>query len=205
MTVEYNGHRKQGGVFAPEHIDDILIVSSRAEHLKVLIRVLDAARVFAAFSVRQAEQAFSRHSFAVVFCDDPLAVGSYRELLSLRTERNKPNLVVLLRSGEWREYLEAMRHGAFDVLRCPLQPTEVKVVLLSALANYAAQRVALPNAKISIAPIIVPTIAPKTGITQEEFDELFLRASRTSFDPPVLPPKPATREGPAIKVSRNAA
>ena len=35
--------------------------------------------------------------------------------------------------------LEALRLGAFDVLRCPLQPTEVKGVFLRALTNHAAQ------------------------------------------------------------------
>jgi DNA-binding NtrC family response regulator len=183
---------------------DILIVSSRAEHLNALIRVLDAAacaRVFAAFSLRQAAEAISCHSFAVVFCDDSLSNGSYRELLSLRTERNKPNLVLLLRSGEWLEYLEAMHYGAFDVLRCPLQPSEVKGVLLRVLVNQAAQRAALPDAKTSpaIALTVVPTIAPETvtGLTQEEFEELFRRVAQTqkSFDPPApaLPPKPVTK------------
>lgn len=184
-----------------------MIVSSRAEHWRALTRVLAAApvRVFAAFSLRQAEQALSRHSVAIIFCDDSLSDGSYRELLSQRAERNKPDLVLLLRSGEWREYLEAMQRGAFDVLRCPLLPTEVEAVLLRALPNYAARRAAFPNATISLA--IVPTIAPNTaaGLTQEEFEELFERMAQRQrslgLPSPAHPRKLATDDRRVTKVS----
>lgn len=42
------------------------------------------------------------------------------------------HFVVMLCSGEWNECLEAMRLGATDVIRCPLQSTEVEYVLIRA-------------------------------------------------------------------------
>ena len=41
--------------------------------------------------------------------------------------------VVMLCTGEWEEYLEALRLGAEEVLRCPLQPTDVDLALIHAM------------------------------------------------------------------------
>lgn len=126
---------------------DALIVSARHEHLKTLMRVLDAssARVITAFSLRQAQEALALQSFGIVFCDESLSDGTYRDLLSMSIELK---LVLLLRSGDWPEYLEAMQQGAFDVLRCPLQPAEVENVLLRATTEHATPRKSSPQAKI---------------------------------------------------------
>jgi DNA-binding NtrC family response regulator len=71
----------------------------------------------------------------LVFCDEYLPDGSYRDLLiSGRFGKNAGSFVLLLRVGEWEEYLTAMRLGALDVLRCPLQQTEVEAALHRALA-----------------------------------------------------------------------
>jgi hypothetical protein len=44
----------------------------------------------------------------------------------------------MLCTGEWDEYLEALHLGAEEVLRCPLQPTDVDLALIHAMrgANY---------------------------------------------------------------------
>ena len=34
---------------------------------------------------------------------------------------------------EWEEYLEALRLGATEVLRCPLQPSDVDLALIHAM------------------------------------------------------------------------
>ena len=41
--------------------------------------------------------------------------------------------VVLLCTREREEYLQAMRLGAQEVLRCPLRPTDVDLVLIQAM------------------------------------------------------------------------
>jgi hypothetical protein len=38
---------------------------------------------------------------------------------------------------EWEEYLEALRLGAEEVLRCPLQPTDIDLALIHALRGNA--------------------------------------------------------------------
>jgi DNA-binding NtrC family response regulator len=117
---------------------DVLIVSERPDHLRPLIRTLDAssARVSACFTIRQAREIFSRQRVDLVFTDEYLSDGSYRDLLrSGRFDQHAPAFVLLLRTGEWEEYLDAMRLGALEVLRCPLQPAEVEATVQRAIAQ----------------------------------------------------------------------
>jgi DNA-binding NtrC family response regulator len=136
---------------------DVLIVSTRPEHLKTLMRVLAASsgRVVVASSSRLAKDALSRQSFGIVFCDESLSDGSYRDLLSAHDKSSDLKLVLLLPLGDWPEYLEAMQLGAFEVLRSPLQPVEVENVLLRATINPAAPRKSSPRAKIVAATLIL--------------------------------------------------
>jgi DNA-binding NtrC family response regulator len=117
---------------------DVLIVSERPDHLRPLIRTLgdSSARVSDCFTIRQAREIFSRHPVDLVFTDEYLSDGSYRELLLLnRFGQHATGFVLLLRTGEWEEYLDAMRLGALEVLRCPLQPAEVEATLQRAIAD----------------------------------------------------------------------
>ncbi len=116
---------------------NVLIVSERPDHLRPLVRTLDAssARISACFTVRHAREIFSQQPVDLVFSDERLSDGSYRELLrSGRFGQNAASFVLLLHTGEWEEYLDAMRLGALDVLRCPLQPAEVEATVQRAIA-----------------------------------------------------------------------
>jgi DNA-binding NtrC family response regulator len=124
---------------------DVLIVSERPDHLRPLIRTLGAssARVSACFTIRQAREIFSRQPVDLVFSDEYLSDGSYRELLLFnRFGQHAASFVLLLRTGEWDEYLDAMRLGALDVLRCPLQPAEVEATVQRAIAQKEKRSVA---------------------------------------------------------------
>jgi DNA-binding NtrC family response regulator len=83
----------------------------------------------------EARAVLSESSVDVVFCDESLQDGSYRALLEALAEPEQRSIrfVVTLVTGEWLEYLEAMRLGATDVLRCPLQSIEVELVLIRAV------------------------------------------------------------------------
>lgn len=125
-----------------EELSDVLVVSTRPEHLNTLMHVLKASWgwVVVASSLRLAKEALSLQSFGIVFCDEFLSDGSYRELLTTHVTPNGLKLVLMLRWANWPEYLEAMRLGAFDGLRSPLQPAEVENVLLRATTNSASPR-----------------------------------------------------------------
>jgi DNA-binding NtrC family response regulator len=119
---------------------DALVVSDRMEHVKSLVRILDELmiNVYVACNLRQAREVLARQPLSLVFCDDCIAGGSYRELLqSPDSNRKISRFVIMLHTGEWDEYLEAMHLGAFDVIRCPIQPTDVEMALIHASRELA--------------------------------------------------------------------
>ena len=53
---------------------------------------------------------------------------SHRDLLPAARHRQQgTRVVVITRTGEWEQYLEAMRLGAFDFIRGPMHPTDVEL------------------------------------------------------------------------------
>ena len=54
--------------------------------------------------------------------------------------------VIMLQTGEWNEYLEAMRLGAFEVIRCPVQPTDIEMTLINATRDQAQKAAMSMNA-----------------------------------------------------------
>ena len=114
---------------------DVLVASSQLENRRALIHVLEAlsANVISSSSIQQAAEVLAQRPIELVFCDDQLPDGSYRDLLPVaRARTQSPRVVVTSRVGEWEEYLEAMRLGAFDFIRGPMHPTDVELVVLRA-------------------------------------------------------------------------
>lgn len=117
------------------HQWDVLIVSSRTENGKALVRILGdlPVNVFCATTVGQAREIIAKRPVEIIFCEEYLPDGTYRELLEHVIATNSSTaFVVTLCTGEWDEYLEAIRLGATDVLRCPLQSVDVELVLIRA-------------------------------------------------------------------------
>jgi DNA-binding NtrC family response regulator len=110
---------------------DVLIVSSRIENKRTLLRTLEGLPVntFSASTVFQAQEFLATHPLAIVFCEELLPDGSYRDLLG--SVPSSPQMVQC--TGEWEEYLEALRLGAAEVLRVPLQSTDIDIALFHAM------------------------------------------------------------------------
>jgi DNA-binding NtrC family response regulator len=121
---------------------DILVVSGRLENKRALLRILQPLPVsaFTASTVQQAHEVLSTHSIRVIFCEENFADGSYRDLLAaVHTPPIRTPLVLMLSTGEWEEYLEAMSLGATEALRCPLQPTDVELTLIRVAREHEGQ------------------------------------------------------------------
>ena len=126
-----------------DHGLPILIVSCRPENRKMLMRVFDGLPIdsYAAPSIAQAREALQSHSFSVVFCEERLSDGTYGELLNdVHSNQQGARFVVMLCTGEWEEYLEALHLGAEEVLRCPLQPTDIDLALIHAMRSDAVRK-----------------------------------------------------------------
>jgi DNA-binding NtrC family response regulator len=115
---------------------DVLIVSRRIENKRALLRTLEGLPVntFSASTIFQALEFLATHTLAVIFCEERLPDGSYRELLtSLPSSPQMNRFIVVQCTGEWEEYLEALRLGAAEVLRAPLQSTDIDIALFDAM------------------------------------------------------------------------
>jgi len=92
-------------------------------------------------NVDEVRTAFAQQAVHLVFCEDALPEGGFREVLRLAqaTGSGVP-LVVSSLLGELGEYLEAMQLGAFDFIAPPYRPCEVKSIVSSVLQNYSSKR-----------------------------------------------------------------
>jgi DNA-binding NtrC family response regulator len=118
-----------------------LLVSPRLEVRKPLLQVLEgfSTDVICCSTIAQAEEVLDRQSFEAVFCDEHLSDGFYSDLIHAdHFERRVPRVIVVTRVGEWELYLEALRKGAFDVVRSPWHPTDVEMTVIRALHEEEA-------------------------------------------------------------------
>lgn len=127
----------------------ILIVSCRPDNRKMLLRVFEGQPIdsYSAPTLEQAKEALRLRPFSVVFCEERLSDGTYADLLrDVRAISEEIRFVVMLCTGEWEEYLEALRIGAEEVLRCPLQPTDVDLALIHAMRGGPSGRAVTAHA-----------------------------------------------------------
>jgi DNA-binding NtrC family response regulator len=112
---------------------NILVASARLENRRALIRVLDGlpVNVIASSTLSQARDVLAKQEIHLVFCDDCLPGGTYRDLLSVPTV-GKPRFVVTAESWQLENHQETLGRGAFDLLRCPIQPTDVELIVIRA-------------------------------------------------------------------------
>ena len=124
----------------------VLFVSSQVENKRTLLGVCRDLPVKAhtAYSFAQAKQFLSSHPVGMVFCDELLPDGSYREVLAaLRTASPAAHFVLVMRDGEWREYLEALRLGVQEVLRPPLLSIDIDLAFIHSFQRIERELVSL--------------------------------------------------------------
>ena len=117
---------------------EVLIVSSRLETKRILLQILDGLplNVYCAGTVEQAVDALEKHGINVVVSDEHLSDGTYHDILALTIDRlPKTQLIVLLTTGGFAEYREAMQLGVKEVVRSPFQPTDIELALIRAMRN----------------------------------------------------------------------
>ena len=125
---------------------EVLFVSSQVENKKTLLGVCRdlpvKARTVCTFA--QAKQFLASHQVGMVFCDELLPDGSYREVLAaLRTDSPAAHFILMMRDGEWREYLEALRLGVQEVLRPPLLPMDIDLAFIHSFQRIERELVSL--------------------------------------------------------------
>jgi len=118
------------------HELNLLVVATHSENKKSLLGLLHGLpiNVYSAGKIEDAQKVLSGQNIAVIFCEGHLSDGPYRDLLSVVCSGHPATqFVVVLTGEEWSEQHEALRLGASDVLQCPLQATDVELVLIRAV------------------------------------------------------------------------
>jgi DNA-binding NtrC family response regulator len=119
-----------------------LVVSSKEEVRRKLGEFLGQcglAPVFAS-TVTESGTALADHEVFIVLCDDSLLDGTYADILKLVGQSDtKVRVIVVSRTGDWREYLAAIRVGAFDYLAYPPNPEELQRAIQDAFRECRRQ------------------------------------------------------------------
>ena len=113
----------------------ILVASSEIESRRALTTILknEGYETVSASRVSEVKEALDSQNVGIVFCDRRLSDGNYRDVLGLTRAQQRPmKVVVTSRLADWDEYLEALHHGAFDLIASPCRPTDVLWALIQA-------------------------------------------------------------------------
>jgi len=99
-----------------------------------------------ASTVQQAREVLSSRSVPLVFCEDRLGDGDFRDVIhAARLAPSKVRVVVTSRQRgrrQHRESVEAIRIGAFEVIACPCYPTDLDWAVVHALRDAAQETTA---------------------------------------------------------------
>jgi CheY-like chemotaxis protein len=115
-----------------------LVVSASEENRTALSEALSAKGFVPALcrSTAEARKFMEGGDIEILFCDDCLHGAALRNVVAEVAERHRPIPVIAVsRTGEWSEYFDALRAGAFAYLSLPLRREELDRVLESALGK----------------------------------------------------------------------
>lgn len=114
---------------------DVLVACTDPGNRSALVHMLESmsVNVFSCSTMNQISEVLSKQKVELVFCDEHLSDGSFRDLLRPKQPwMGRPRIVVIFRVGEWAEYLEALRLGVFEVISTPVHPTDVELAVIRA-------------------------------------------------------------------------
>ena len=118
-----------------EATPQILIVSSELENRRALNEILhkEGHETICASRVSECLEALQTQNVFLIFCDRRLSDGNYRDVVAAtRNAHQHAKVVVTSRLADWDEYLDALHHGAFDLIASPCQPTDVLWAIVQA-------------------------------------------------------------------------
>ncbi len=117
---------------------NVLVVFPSDEHRILLLQAIVQAGMVPMLCESPGEvlEVIDAENIQVVVCEDLLPESALGAILKQARNRIRPiPVIVTSRTGEWEEFLTALRLGAFDYLVLPPRQDEVRRVLKLALAE----------------------------------------------------------------------
>jgi DNA-binding NtrC family response regulator len=121
----------------------VLVACSNPERRSTLVDILAQLGLepVVAADMDEVRAIFAQSPLHLVFCEDGLPEGGFRELLRLaKANGSEVAVVVCSLLGELDRYLEAMQLGAFDFIAPPYCRGEVEFIVNSVRKNYLLKR-----------------------------------------------------------------
>jgi len=136
----------------------LLLAGSDPESRKRLTHTLgEEFETISASNVQESSSLLAQHTFSLVFCEDLLPGGGFPRLMNeVKRSGTSTPLVVLSRTGEWEEFLAALRLGAFDMVIPPYERLAIHTVAYHALQE---SRVSRGNRSVEALPRMAPRSA----------------------------------------------
>jgi len=135
ISVGRQGPHVPSGGFVVNMLRQIVVASSDLENRRALTSILTRQGFdpISISSFAECRELIEKEAVGLLFCDQHLADGDYRDVLNAsRTSTGRVHVVVISKHANWDEYLEAMRLGAFDVIASPCRPTDVEWMVIQA-------------------------------------------------------------------------
>lgn len=121
---------------------DVLVASGNFEHRRSLIRILEELplNVISVSTFQQAEEVLSRQHISLLFSDQRLPDGSYKEFMS-HTDSSGQNLRVVLTTEESDpvDPKEVAGCGVLGTLKYPFHATDVELQIIRAAHEEQAE------------------------------------------------------------------
>jgi len=121
----------------------VLVASSDVERRATLAKILGECGLEPVFAsnLEEVRIVLLQSSVHLVFCEDNLPEGDFREILRLaKATRPEAQVVVSSFLGGWDEYLEAMRLGAFDFIAPPYRSAEILSIVKVVYQDYCVKQ-----------------------------------------------------------------
>jgi DNA-binding NtrC family response regulator len=119
---------------------DVLVASANFEHRRSLVRILEELllNVITVSTFQQAEEVLSRQPIALMFSDERLPDGSYKELLNHTNSAAQPRHVVLT-TGDAVDPQQVEDGHVLGTLKYPFHATdaELQVIRASGISTHS--------------------------------------------------------------------
>src|ERR1700756_987908 len=113
----------------------VLVASANFEHRRSLIRILEELplNVISVSTFQQAEEVLSRQHISLLFSDQRLPDGSYKQLLNhTQSAGQTPRLVLTTQESDLVDPKEVAECGVLGTLRYPFHATDVELQIIRA-------------------------------------------------------------------------
>jgi DNA-binding NtrC family response regulator len=115
---------------------DVLVASGNFEHRRSLVRILEELplNVISVSTFQQAEEVLSRQHISLLFADQRLRDGSYKELLShTQSAGQAPRVVLTTGASDPVDPQEVAKCGVLGTLKFPFHATDVELQIIRAV------------------------------------------------------------------------